>query len=196
MQVRNDVVLFLLNQPQINLENTNRYGDIALHTACAHQSPKFIDILIEKGSDVNRQNEGGDTPLHIAVTAYANLHNANVLNNFIQVIRKLINNNADQSIRNTTGLDPIMKMRQMALGAHHIQTAMDEINRPIKRNNLTSSIIRSGLRTQGMKPRHGQAFDPNIASNIASYIYGGKKKKKTLKKLKKRSIKNKRKSRK
>lgn len=47
-----------------NLPSKNRLGVIPLHSALANGSKEIARVLIEAGSDVNRQSKEGWTPLH------------------------------------------------------------------------------------------------------------------------------------
>eukprot|EP01088_Endostelium_zonatum_P001747 TRINITY_DN1209_c0_g3_i2.p1 TRINITY_DN1209_c0_g3~~TRINITY_DN1209_c0_g3_i2.p1 ORF type:complete len:429 (-),score=121.70 TRINITY_DN1209_c0_g3_i2:97-1383(-) len=43
------------------------FGQTALHLACSNGSLDVIQILLEQGADVNKQDDNGNTPLHAAV---------------------------------------------------------------------------------------------------------------------------------
>jgi ankyrin repeat protein len=66
-----DILIYLLNQKDVDVSITDRYGYTLLHTACHHINRLPLDIfktLIEtKGADVNVQDNYHNTPIHIAL---------------------------------------------------------------------------------------------------------------------------------
>ncbi|XP_071795163.1 ankyrin repeat, SAM and basic leucine zipper domain-containing protein 1-like [Asterias amurensis] len=48
------------------LESRDRDGDTALAHAVRGNQPKIVELLLDKGSDINTSNEKGMTPIHIA----------------------------------------------------------------------------------------------------------------------------------
>ena len=67
-----------------------------LEWAAMHGSPETIDLLVQAGIDVNRQNSRGDTPLHLSVYYGRDL-----------AVVKLIELGADPRISNNSGDLPI-----------------------------------------------------------------------------------------
>lgn len=57
----------LLERGEIDLRFVDPKGNSFLHIAVRHDCKDIIQKLIEKKIDVNRGNEDGDTPLHIAI---------------------------------------------------------------------------------------------------------------------------------
>lgn len=71
----------------------NRKDDTLLHFAVAKKNPQMVDLLIKYGTEVNAQNEWGDTPLHDAVTY-----------EYTDIIKLLYQNGADvDNIKNNKG---------------------------------------------------------------------------------------------
>lgn len=50
----------------------NYLGRTAMHYAAASNSPEIIKMLVEKGTDINTQDENGFTPLMYAIMHHAN----------------------------------------------------------------------------------------------------------------------------
>ena len=64
-----DVHACLRESQSSNIHDVNVKGETPLHLAAINTSQegsRGIDILIEKGGDVNKQNKWGQTPLHYA----------------------------------------------------------------------------------------------------------------------------------
>lgn len=86
----------LLNDKVYDVNDTDAYGDSALHAAA--QAGRYITVnsLIKKyNADVNLQNGVGSTPLHKAV-----------ISNNVPIISLLIKNGADATIANDAGFRP------------------------------------------------------------------------------------------
>lgn len=82
-----------------------------LEWAAMHGSPETISLLVEAGSDVNRQNSRGDTPLHLSVYYGRDL-----------AVAKLIELGADPTITNHSGDLPIDIRHTSADAAAEIST--------------------------------------------------------------------------
>ena len=48
--------------------NVNRFGITPLHHAARWGHKKMVELLIEKGADVNAKEDDGDTPLDLAIS--------------------------------------------------------------------------------------------------------------------------------
>ncbi len=64
---RNDILRAILATGKANLEDTNRYGGVALIPAAHHGHPETIRILLETGIEVDHVNDLGWTALLEAV---------------------------------------------------------------------------------------------------------------------------------
>ena len=62
-----DIMVYLINLPNINLNAKNKNGWQLIHYICRDYSePKLIEIIIRKGVDINIQSKTGLTPLMVA----------------------------------------------------------------------------------------------------------------------------------
>ena len=61
-----DIVQYLIKERKCNFNVVNNKGELPLHLACKHKYGKKIVLLMIVGCDVNRQDEAGNTPLHMA----------------------------------------------------------------------------------------------------------------------------------
>jgi ankyrin repeat protein len=70
----------------------NGAGSIALHDAICLDNIKIVDVLLERGADINIKNYHNETALHLAT----NLHN-------IEMVKKLILKGASLDVKNHDG---------------------------------------------------------------------------------------------
>ena len=61
-----DMVRYLVEKRKFDVNVVNDRGELPLHLACKHHYGKEIVRLVSVGCHVNRQDEAGNTPLHIA----------------------------------------------------------------------------------------------------------------------------------
>lgn len=76
-------------------EIDDKPGEGLLHYACCRGSVEFIRSLINKGADINEQNDRGNTPLHNACICGK-----------IETINLLLDSGADCTILNRRGKSP------------------------------------------------------------------------------------------
>ncbi|KYQ92009.1 ankyrin repeat-containing protein [Tieghemostelium lacteum] len=96
------IVLQLLKTPNLKVSVRNMDGNTALHYFCQRfRSPecqKVAQVMIEKGADVNAQNNNGETPLHKAIFN----HSVRLL-----MVYVLLKNNANVNIITIAGESPL-----------------------------------------------------------------------------------------
>ena len=80
----------------------NEYGFAPLHTAVGHGEKIISENLINKGAEVNQQSKNGSTPLHRAVE-----HPSWDTPADIKMVKFLVENGADPTIKNEAGFAPI-----------------------------------------------------------------------------------------
>ena len=61
-----DIVRYLVEEKKCGFNVANNKGELPLHLACKRMYGKEIVQLVSVGRDVNRQDEAGNTPLHMA----------------------------------------------------------------------------------------------------------------------------------
>ena len=66
-----------------------------MHKAVIDNYPEIVKYILDKGADVNKQNDNGDTALHIAAK-----------NDNVEIIELLIKNKAALDIPNKEGVIP------------------------------------------------------------------------------------------
>jgi uncharacterized protein len=58
-----EIVKFLIEKKNMNINEKNNYGFTALHLSCKYGKVEISNYLIEKGGDLNLKNENDRTPL-------------------------------------------------------------------------------------------------------------------------------------
>jgi ankyrin repeat protein len=74
-----------------------------LHTAVEHGMKESIRVLAKAGADINALNDGGQTPLHLAVDAQTDAAEQIGALPDLSTIRLLLELGADRSIRDNDG---------------------------------------------------------------------------------------------
>lgn len=115
----------------ILLKSVDGDGRTLLHWACSGNNPELAQTLIEKGSEVNSQDESGMTPLTISCAigsdklvdvllnsnSNPNITTVNKVSpmhycaskNWLDIARRLVFHGADHSIRDNLGQTPIFR---------------------------------------------------------------------------------------
>ena len=71
-------------------------GMSPLHVAILQNNRDIVELLLEKGADVNLQNNSGDTPLHFAIAGEN-----------VELCNLLLNAGADVNLQNENGKTPL-----------------------------------------------------------------------------------------
>lgn len=70
-QIVFDYLLTLVKSKQLDLGNTDKMGQTALHVAAAQpDNPHYVQVLLEHGLKPHAENKGGHTPFGLAVTSH------------------------------------------------------------------------------------------------------------------------------
>jgi len=93
--LRNHIQSVLRRVVNINWKNRRRRGCTLLHTACVNGHKILVQILLERGADINATNNDGDTPLYLACA-----------NGRRNVVRALVKKGAEVNIANNRGRTP------------------------------------------------------------------------------------------
>lgn len=89
-----EIVEFLLENYEININQTTRGGVTALHEAVTCQQTELVKLLLRHGANI-QANEDGFTPLHLAANR-----------NDTEITRLLLNHGADAYAKNNDGDTP------------------------------------------------------------------------------------------
>lgn len=128
---RQEKVFESLLQKGIKIDERNKFGETPLFYAAQRQNIKMVKTLLDKGADVNNVNEDGHTAIYQAVRSdnqefldlllranadvnlgMTSLHSA-VLNDNIDIVKKLINKETNVDVLNEYGNTPLaIAMRQ------------------------------------------------------------------------------------
>lgn len=117
------------------VDETDEWGDTALHAAALKGRVTVVAYLLEHGADVNKRNAAGSTPLHKAL---AGGHAA--------VAELLVRHGADGDARNEAGLLPEDYTRKKSLKMLVLGKSAVEIKVPVPRV-LRGLVIGQGGKT-------------------------------------------------
>lgn len=90
-----EIVNYFLEK-ETHLDRDLGEGNTMLHTACKFDAPYIVSSLITRGADINKVNDIGRTPLHVA--CYDGHHT---------IVKILLENNASNAIPDVDGNYPI-----------------------------------------------------------------------------------------
>lgn len=90
----------LENMCDINeiINNTNRFGNTALHLAIINGNLNYVEYLLNKGASLDLIDTEGWSPLHLAV-----------INNQPEIVKALIEGGADVNAQDYNGLTPLLQ---------------------------------------------------------------------------------------
>ena len=86
----------LLQNPSININETNRFGRTPIFLAAREDDMSLVEKLITRDADINQSDNCGDTPLHMAA-----------LYNHSETIKTLVDAGGDLNARNNRGHTPL-----------------------------------------------------------------------------------------
>jgi len=90
----------------------DRWGNTALHLAVRMLNQKMVNLLLERGADVDSLNNSGDTPLHGLTSSGSrpSILDPDIMNLFMECIKHLLRAGADPNIRNSRHETPLTKV--------------------------------------------------------------------------------------
>ncbi len=108
----NNVLSQLIQKDNRLINATNRAGDTALNLIVKNNNVEAVQRLVDAGADVNKANDGGDTPL-ISVACY------NDTDKNVEIAKILMDNGADinaqEDANSLTALHCAVMMQQFSL---------------------------------------------------------------------------------
>ncbi len=100
----NVALLPLLIQYGANIHDKTETGSTALHVAASGGRVESVQLLLDKGLDINARNKYGNTPLIEAVDSYIVRYNHHgAVGDYEGTIKLLLENKADPNIKNSEG---------------------------------------------------------------------------------------------
>lgn len=122
--------------------NLDINGDSLLFIAAAEASVNAVKLLIERGADVNKKNEQGDTPLLVACNA-SFVGNDDQIANLVTVVHDLIEEGeANPNIVDILGNSPLMVACKTGLTAVAILLVdYDDVDVNLKNNEGNTALI-------------------------------------------------------
>ena len=97
LEGRTDLALHLINETEIDLNQTDRNGYTPLHFAVQENNYSVVEALIRKKAAIDPIDRFGNTPLYKCVTEKVN----------ISITRALLEHGANITIKNSFGYSPI-----------------------------------------------------------------------------------------
>ncbi len=94
-----DIVNLLLNNSKINIEQTNADNQTALHRAVISGFLDYVTLLLNKGAQINGQDNTDSTPLHCSTLDLPNVD--------VSITKYLIKSGADMRIKDNAGRTPL-----------------------------------------------------------------------------------------
>lgn len=97
MEGRTDLALHLINETDINLNQTDRNGYTPLHFAVQENNYCVVEALLQKNVAIDPVDKFGNTPLYKCVTEKVN----------INITKVLLEHGANISLENSFGYSPM-----------------------------------------------------------------------------------------
>jgi len=167
----------LLKQPGIDVNARNRYGITPLQFAIKNGHTEIVAMLLDAGADVNTKNNDGHTALILASE-----------NEHTEIVAMLLEKGADVNMKVDDG------HTALTLASYNGHT---EIARLIRNHIKHKNLRDARLVTEKGKKEDGTPLLPrarrDVATMVAPFIMGGKRKTRKYKKSKRKNRKTRRK---
>lgn len=102
LEGRTDLALYLINETDINLNQTDRNGYTPLHFAVQENNYKVVEALLRKKAAIDPIDKFGNTPLYKCVTEKVN----------INITKVLLEHGANAAIENSFGYSPMVVIQK------------------------------------------------------------------------------------
>eukprot|EP01097_Dermamoeba_algensis_P012140 TRINITY_DN98_c0_g1_i6.p1 TRINITY_DN98_c0_g1~~TRINITY_DN98_c0_g1_i6.p1 ORF type:complete len:390 (-),score=120.83 TRINITY_DN98_c0_g1_i6:815-1984(-) len=148
----------------VNVDETDQYGDTALHIAAAKGRYEVAKFLISKKANVNQKNKTGSTPLHKAA-----------LRSEVPVAGLLVTHGADPELKNESGMRPEdltqnNKLKEILLGKNALTTSVY-----VAKEKHGLVIGKKGATIEDIKKNSGAIIEvPKPGSNSDQVVIKGR----------------------
>lgn len=102
LEGRTDLALHLINETEIDLNQTDRNGYTPLHFAVQENNYSVVEALIREKAAIDPIDRFGNTPLYKCVTEKVN----------VNITKVLLGNGANISIENSFGYSPMIVIQK------------------------------------------------------------------------------------
>ena len=102
LEGRTDLALHLINETEIDLNQTDRNGYTPLHFAVQENNYSVVEALIREKAAIDPIDRFGNTPLYKCVTEKVN----------VNITKVLLENGANISIENSFGYSPMIVIQK------------------------------------------------------------------------------------
>ncbi|WP_078400060.1 ankyrin repeat domain-containing protein, partial [Ehrlichia ruminantium] len=119
------------------LYNTDMHGNSSLHKAVISGSLDMVKRVLETGTDINRKNANGNTPLHVLLLHISNAPSNMVKSEHLALVKLLVSRGASLSEQNKFGDSP------SSIAPYIVNRAKSKSELPENANNVIE-LIREG----------------------------------------------------
>ncbi|UOD98273.1 ankyrin repeat domain-containing protein [Ehrlichia ruminantium] len=142
------------------LYNIDIHGNSSLHKAVISGSLDMVKRVLETGTDINRKNANGNTPLHVLLLHISNAPSNMVKSEHLELVKLLVSRGASLSERNKFGDSP------SSIAPYIVNRAKSKSELPENANNVID-LIREGRKDH-------IAINSECNTELKSYIKLGK----------------------
>ncbi|QLK54154.1 hypothetical protein FDZ63_02235 [Ehrlichia ruminantium] len=142
------------------LYNIDIHGNSSLHKAVISGSLDMVKRVLETGTDINRKNANGNTPLHVLLLHISNAPSNMVKSEHLELVKLLVSRGASLSEQNKLGDSP------SSIAPYIVNRAKSKSELPENANNVID-LIREGRKDY-------IAINSECNTELKSYIKLGK----------------------
>ncbi|QLK56906.1 ankyrin repeat domain-containing protein [Ehrlichia ruminantium] len=142
------------------LYNIDIHGNSSLHKAVISGSLDMVKRVLETGTDINRKNANGNTPLHVLLLHISNAPSNMVKSEHLELVKLLVSRGASLSEQNKFGDSP------SSIAPYIVSRAKSKSELPENANNVME-LIREGRKNH-------IAINSECNAELKSYIKLGK----------------------